>query len=75
MGNQILQQEDLGTCLAEFPLKERHWVRGENLPVNEAYPRLIYFQLTLHGLFWFSSDCSLVPDLDESLGPTLAGLC
>lgn len=70
--NQILWQEDLG--LPEFPLKERFWVKGGNLPVIDAYPRLIYFQMILHGLFWFSSDCSLVPDLDGSLGPTLAEL-
>ena len=71
--NQILWQEDLG--LADFPLKERFWVKGGNLPVIGAYARLVYFQMTFHGLFRFSSDCSLVPDLDGYLGPTLAGLC
>ena len=71
--NQRVWQEDLR--LADFPLKERSWVKGGNLPVIDAYPRLVYFQVTLHGLSRFSSDCSLVPDLDGSLGPTLAGLC
>lgn len=57
------------------PLKGKTLGEGGKLAINEAYPRLVYFQLTLHGLFWFSSNCSLVPNLDESLGPTLAGLC
>lgn len=71
--NQILWQEDLG--LADFPLKERSWVKGGNLPVVGAYARLVYFQTTSHVLFQFSSDSSLVSDLDGSLGPTPAGLC